>query len=668
MQVTKSLFVLLLLCGGVFNNRLVYAQLPTADKSQGLNRPVPQEARDQVRRALEMRSHDRTDEALALLKQAIARAPHYVAAHLAYAETESHYQGRYDEVRAEYDALLAKQPDNPVYLLVLAEALTDSFTSKSYTGRLEKIVAVAPDWVWAHYARARLRQREAPSQAISELRQCIAKDPTAGVPYFALAALLERDGQLDDALDVTKQMSTLSGTFHERGLFQYWRLRFRKAAGSATEKAVVTDELHRLAAASRDVDLLLGISDVLEIVGRDRAAAEKLRDRIRQLDPAWYPERGKRLNIIMRPEDDAARRMRFANQDYALLGEINAAWEGPTPAESMVLLEKLIPRAPRHELKYYLYRSLFELAEEAGDAAALLKYGEARLALEPGNIPLLYKIALALANEPKYLSHALRFARQAEQATAEFRPLTRPMNSDPDLFAETYPPEKQREIYRMRRARALESLGWTLCQSGVYEEAVSRLRQSVELVREQRNLAYLATALTKIGQADEARKFSEEAENLLAASLKKALASERSNQASDFTLKTIDGRAVRLADLKGKVVLLNFWATWCGPCIKEMPYLVSLYEKYRSEGFELLAISVDDKADRDEVIAFAPKHGMIFPVLFDDGVRSRYGVNAFPTNVFIDRQGRERHRLAGVGPETARSLEIIIAELLKEGR
>lgn len=117
--------------------------------------------------------------------------------------------------------------------------------------------------------------------------------------------------------------------------------------------------------------------------------------------------------------------------------------------------------------------------------------------------------------------------------------------------------------------------------------------------------------------------------------------------APDFTLRTAGGPNLRLQEQRGQVVLINFWATWCGPCRQEMPQLNKLYDKYRSAGFVLLGINIDD--DPRHATDVAAKLGLKFPVLLDtDKAVSRlYDLGTMPTTVLIDRDGRVRHIHAG---------------------
>src|ERR1700712_4599792 len=112
--------------------------------------------------------------------------------------------------------------------------------------------------------------------------------------------------------------------------------------------------------------------------------------------------------------------------------------------------------------------------------------------------------------------------------------------------------------------------------------------------------------------------------------------------APDFTLRGADGRNVRLDELRGQVVLVNFWATWCGPCREEMPRLNALYEKYRKSGFVMLGVNIDD--DPRTAIATAAKLNVSFPVLLDTDkkVSKLYDLNTVPSTVVIDRDGKLR--------------------------
>src|SRR6266446_5472439 len=111
--------------------------------------------------------------------------------------------------------------------------------------------------------------------------------------------------------------------------------------------------------------------------------------------------------------------------------------------------------------------------------------------------------------------------------------------------------------------------------------------------------------------------------------------------APDFSLESLDGKNMRLSDLRGKAVLLNFWATWCGPCKIEMPWFVELQKEYGPQGFQIVGVAMDDSSTED-ITKFVREMGINYPVLLgkEEVGQSYGGVNALPTSFFIDRDGK----------------------------
>jgi thiol-disulfide isomerase/thioredoxin len=111
--------------------------------------------------------------------------------------------------------------------------------------------------------------------------------------------------------------------------------------------------------------------------------------------------------------------------------------------------------------------------------------------------------------------------------------------------------------------------------------------------------------------------------------------------APDFELKSLDGQNVKLSDFHGKAVLLNFWATWCGPCKIEMPWFVELQKQYGSKGLQIVGIAMDDSSSQD-IQNFVKEMGVNYPVLLGkEAVGQAYGgVDVLPTTFFIDRDGK----------------------------
>jgi thiol-disulfide isomerase/thioredoxin len=112
------------------------------------------------------------------------------------------------------------------------------------------------------------------------------------------------------------------------------------------------------------------------------------------------------------------------------------------------------------------------------------------------------------------------------------------------------------------------------------------------------------------------------------------------NVAPDFVLQTLDGKNLKLSDFRGRAVLLNFWATYCGPCKIEMPWFVELQKEYGPQGFQIVGVANDD-ASTEDIAKFAKEMGINYPILIGkDSVSDRYNVSVLPTTFFLDRDGK----------------------------
>lgn len=156
-----------------------------------------------------------------------------------------------------------------------------------------------------------------------------------------------------------------------------------------------------------------------------------------------------------------------------------------------------------------------------------------------------------------------------------------------------------------------------------------------------------------------------------------AYAKEISGRVPDFTLSNVQGGNVRLAELRGQVVMLNFWATWCGPCRQEMPELEKLYKRYSKAGFTILAINTEDGTNpgkRKEVKTFVDNTKLTFPILFDnnkevvtkmekDFLKKNMGM---PTTVLVDRNGNARFLHEAYKPGDEKKYKKMVKALLRE--
>ena len=138
--------------------------------------------------------------------------------------------------------------------------------------------------------------------------------------------------------------------------------------------------------------------------------------------------------------------------------------------------------------------------------------------------------------------------------------------------------------------------------------------------------------------------------------------------APDFTLDTLDGNTVTLSELRGKVVVINFWATWCPPCRAETPALQKSYEQYKDSGVVILGVDLTNQDVISEVESFVQEFGLTYPILLDrDGSvsNSLYQIKGLPSTFFVNREGIIRTVLVG-GPMSEAFIRSKIEALLQE--
>jgi peroxiredoxin len=145
-----------------------------------------------------------------------------------------------------------------------------------------------------------------------------------------------------------------------------------------------------------------------------------------------------------------------------------------------------------------------------------------------------------------------------------------------------------------------------------------------------------------------------------------AFAGDAGGPAPAFSLSALDGSQATLAQYKGQVVMVNFWATWCGPCQQEMPLLDQMYKKYKPAGFTLIGVNVDKEAPPvKELLARKP---VSFPVMLDPAnqVSKAYHVDEMPSSVIIDRKGEIRYIHRGYKPGDENDYQDRIRQLIRE--
>lgn len=137
--------------------------------------------------------------------------------------------------------------------------------------------------------------------------------------------------------------------------------------------------------------------------------------------------------------------------------------------------------------------------------------------------------------------------------------------------------------------------------------------------------------------------------------------------APDFALPDLDGKTVKLSNFRGKVIILDFWATWCRPCVMEIPSFVKLQKKYKDD-LVVIGVDLDTKRSVDYIKNFADKHDMNYTIVLgmaDPSIIQKYGnIRSIPTTFFIDRNGYIREKLIGV--HSYGTLEEVVRKLVEE--
>jgi peroxiredoxin len=153
---------------------------------------------------------------------------------------------------------------------------------------------------------------------------------------------------------------------------------------------------------------------------------------------------------------------------------------------------------------------------------------------------------------------------------------------------------------------------------------------------------------------------------MLSLCLSGPVTAENIRSAPDFTLTDANGQSVTLSDLRGQVVMINFWASWCGPCREEMPLLEQIHQRYEALGFTLLGINVEEDSTNGQ--AFLQERPVSFPVLYDpkNNLSKLYDVIAMPSTVLIDRQGNIRYLHHGYKPGYENDYQDQIRALARE--
>ncbi len=532
-----------------------------------------------------------------------------------------------------------------------------------------------------------------------EMEQLLANEPDLQNWWGVVVAWeFEQRGRLAKAERIHRKAAELRGDPFSWGA---WRLQLKLAGESEAARARLREELERWQKADLAPRYRRQVARAYRDQLDDPETAQAIEVAVERDHPE--PEEGYSFESgmaqrILGGEMDEPERMLAGGRQARLHSRLMGTSANEDASQKMARIDTLLQERPQPSLRRLIHHYLLEAQIEAKDWPGARATLAEIVASKPENIESRFKLALALADNKVDLDQALRLVEEAQALRREFRPWVRSKQFRVREWEKRYEPDDQRQAYNHTLATLADARGWMLAEQGKLEEAEQALRTAVGLNSSQQARYRLGVVLDRRGKREEALDLLVTAaaqDGSLAKAAREAVVGifekqpaagadaligrargvrvEEKGQelakkfiqepAKDFELVALDGQSYRLSALRGKVVLIDFWATWCAPCVAEMPVLARLYEKHRQAGFEILAISRD--TDKSKVSEFVSKHKLLFPVLLGTKIGRLYGVNGIPDNIFIDRSGNIRYRKSGFRTgfdETV--LEAVVEELL----
>jgi thiol-disulfide isomerase/thioredoxin len=355
------------------------------------------------------------------------------------------------------------------------------------------------------------------------------------------------------------------------------------------------------------------------------------------------PEAAAAAPVLALPDASGAPSGDLSEADRAWLEVLNASRQPPPPAEWRT-------NEPSREAIQAWNRRNSELAAEAADKARAFytKYPE-HAQVDDARRRELYLLRAAVN-----LGNTNQLARLVEVENERLK--------DPSLDEDDRFELRTAQVQRAALDKRGEGQAAVLAE---FERGVRALQKEFP----QRTETYaMLLELAQNAAADKARALAQE---LTAEAVPAEIQSEAKvllkrldalGRPLEIKFTAVDGREVDLAALKGKVVLVDFWATWCGPCVQELPNVKAAYQKFHDRGFEIIGISFDD--EKDALTQFVAKEQMPWPQYFEAGAEHRFGrafeVTSIPTMWLVDRQGRLRELNAR--DDLAGKVETLLAE------
>lgn len=353
------------------------------------------------------------------------------------------------------------------------------------------------------------------------------------------------------------------------------------------------------------------------------------------------------------------------------------------------------------EQRLGLYNLVAGRFAQIGNQQRMYEVFEATLKMDPENADILNNLSYEWAKQGINLEQAEEYSRKAVALAGKKMSGQKPVGMSR---------ERWEGLVRMERGNCLDTYGWVLYQKGMYNSALRELQKAFKLAQEPTIQYHLAMAMYKTGNIDGAIEnltsslagrledpaktradleaiYKEKyrtlrgLDKLLQQAAEKAIARQQAEDeadaakivgqpAPDFSLPDLDDQSHKLSQFRDKVVILDFWATWCGPCKLAMPLIDKVYLKYKDQGLVVLGINLEGRDKNQRVKQFIEESGHQFAILqggmMGVGLDQVYNVTGIPTTFVIDKQGIIRYRHIGYRENLDQMLACEVEELLKQ--
>jgi tetratricopeptide (TPR) repeat protein len=527
-----------------------------------------------------------------------------------FADHQDYLRSKLDSIKPMYESFLAKDPRSPLFTYLMgrwyAAAQRDSVGQMKAIAFYEAAVKLEPKFPWPYHGLAALSTRKGDYDGAAKYYlKAIDADPDFDIGYIYLASAYERLGKDGEALKVRRRLLERDSTSYGA---TFAMLDLARNSKNPLEK----EELYQKVIRLTEIGWL-----------REGAYRELLWARLGEKPDSAVSLARRLLSggvTIERYTRQTAQLMIFNAMKETNRGEIPAYAKTLLGEPDPMLLGQIgafcLDSLHNVEVALQCLRNAYDVCTKDNVDGTVI-HGSA--------IPV--ERLIQVADETRKGFIAIKLG-QAYYQLKDYDNAEKFLRESVDIALKKSSPF------------ALYQLAYTLEAKGDNDEAIKWLSRGLAIAHEDKAMSTLEKLLAKSGGK-------QSAEERINAERRKS-----AKPAPDFTLATLKGESIQLSKLQGKVVMIDFWATWCGPCVSELPNPAKLYDKY-SKNPKVVFLSIDTNEPATAIKPFMEKNGYLFTVLLGNqtSVPQQYAVEGIPTKFLIDRNGKIQFKHVGGGPD-----------------